>query len=103
MVCHQTYKSKDGKWLFPKDVEKIKGKYYNKINGEEVVSGRIEKMSKSKKNVVDPLSIVEKYGSDTAVSEPYFSTIDNGSTTFFFDLLIFSILPDTTSSPFILL
>ena len=66
MVCHQTYKSKDGKWLFPKDVEKIKGKYYNKINGEEVVAGRIEKMSKSKKNVVDPLSIVEKYGSDTA-------------------------------------
>ncbi len=66
MVCHQTYKSKNGKWLFPHDVEKIKGKYYSKINGEEVVTGRIEKMSKSKKNVVDPLSIVEKYGSDTA-------------------------------------
>ena len=66
MVCHRTYRSKDGKWLFPKDIEKIKGKYYRKINGEEVIPGRIEKMSKSRKNVVDPLSIVKKYGSDTA-------------------------------------
>ena len=66
MVCHQTYKTKEGKWLFPQDVKKIKNKYYSKINGEEVVTGRIEKMSKSKKNVVDPLSIVKKYGSDTA-------------------------------------
>ena len=66
MVCHQTYKSKDGKWLFPHDVIKRNYKFYQKTNNQEVFPGRIEKMSKSKKNVVDPLSIVKKYGSDTA-------------------------------------
>ncbi len=66
MVCHQTYKSKEGKWLFPHDVIKKNGKFYHKTNNQEVFAGRIEKMSKSKKNVVDPLSIVKKYGSDTA-------------------------------------
>ncbi len=66
MVCHQTFKTDDGKWVFPHNVEKKNNKLYHTINGSEVFSGRIEKMSKSKKNVVDPLSIVKKYGSDTA-------------------------------------
>ncbi len=66
MVCHQTYKSRDGEWLFPHDVIKKNNKFYHKTNNQEVFPGRIEKMSKSKKNVVDPLSIVKKYGSDTA-------------------------------------
>ena len=66
MVCHRTYKSKDGEWLFPHDVIKKNNKFYHKSNNQEVFPGRIEKMSKSKKNVVDPLSIVKKYGSDTA-------------------------------------
>ena len=66
MVCHQTYKSKDGEWLFPHDVIKRNNKFYHKTDNQEVFPGRIEKMSKSKKNVVDPLSIVKKYGSDTA-------------------------------------
>ncbi len=66
MVCHQTFKTKDGSWLFPKDIVKKNNKYFLKNTNEEVFSGRIEKMSKSKKNVVDPLTIVKKYGSDTA-------------------------------------
>ena len=66
MVCHQTFKSGDGKWVFPHEVEKKNNKFYHKVNGSEVFPGRIEKMSKSKRNVVDPLSIVKKYGSDTA-------------------------------------
>ena len=66
MVCHQTFKSKDGNWLFPKDIVKKNNKFFLKKTNEEVYSGRIEKMSKSKKNVVDPLTIVKKYGSDTA-------------------------------------
>ena len=35
-------------------------------NGQKVVSGKIEKMSKSKKNVVDPNDIIDSYGADTA-------------------------------------
>ena len=66
MVCHQTFKSKDGDWLFPTDIVKKNNRYFHKKTNEEVYSGRIEKMSKSKKNVVDPLTIVKKYGSDTA-------------------------------------
>ena len=66
MVCHQTFKTDDGKWVFPHNVEKKDNKLYHTINGSEVFPGRIEKMSKSKKNVVDPLSIVKTYGSDTA-------------------------------------
>ncbi len=59
MVCHQTYKDKEsGKWLFPSEaLEKP---------ADKIVIGRSEKMSKSKKNTVEPLRIVESYGADTA-------------------------------------
>jgi len=66
MVCLETYKDKNGAWLFPEEVEKIDGKFIHKETGEPVTIGRSEKMSKSKKNVVDPLTIIEKYGADTA-------------------------------------
>jgi len=59
MVCHQTYKDKaSGKWLYPSEADAKPA--------EEVVIGRSEKMSKSKKNTVDPSHIVESYGADTA-------------------------------------
>lgn len=67
MVCHHTFKSKEGKWLFPTEVIKREdGKFYHQKTGEEVVFGRSEKMSKSKKNVVEPIHIVEAYGADVA-------------------------------------
>jgi leucyl-tRNA synthetase len=66
MVCHETYKSKGGSWLFPSDVKKDGDKYVHAETGEEIVLGRTEKMSKSKNNVVDPASIIEKFGADTA-------------------------------------
>jgi leucyl-tRNA synthetase len=59
MVCHQTFKDKaTGKWIFPSDAAARPA--------DEVIFGRSEKMSKSKKNVVDPSHIVESYGADTA-------------------------------------
>jgi len=59
MVCHQTFKDKaTGKWIFPNDAAAR--------SADEVILGRSEKMSKSKKNVVDPSHIVESYGADTA-------------------------------------
>ena len=65
MVTHITYKNINGDWLEPKDVEMVKGVLKDN-NGQEVITGKIEKMSKSKKNVVDPNDIISSYGADTA-------------------------------------
>jgi len=66
MVCHQTFKDQNSKWLFPNDVMKEGNDWITIAGGHPVVAGRIEKMSKSKKNVVDPEQIIESYGADTA-------------------------------------
>ena len=65
MVTHQTFKNTNGEWIEPNEVQIINGKHYD-INKNEVFVGKIEKMSKSKKNVVDPNDIIELYGADTA-------------------------------------
>ena len=69
MVVHETYKGKDG-WVTPADVrlEESDGNRRATLiaTGEEVEIGSIEKMSKSKKNVVDPDDIIASYGADTA-------------------------------------
>jgi leucyl-tRNA synthetase len=67
MICHETYKDADGHWLLPTDVEKGPDGSAIEINGgRPVVLGRSEKMSKSKKNVVDPAGIIATFGADTA-------------------------------------
>lgn len=66
MVCHVTYKDQDDNWLYPEEVEKKDSGFVHKKTGQKVKVGRIEKMSKSKCNVVDPAPIIEKYGADTA-------------------------------------
>jgi leucyl-tRNA synthetase len=66
MVCHQTYQSEDGDWLFPEEVESAAAGEFVDHDGQPVVVGRTEKMSKSKKNVVGLDAIVETYGADTA-------------------------------------
>ena len=66
MVCHQTFKDGAGKWLFPAQVTLEGGQARHAETGKPVVAGRSEKMSKSKKNVVDPEAIIEAYGADTA-------------------------------------
>jgi leucyl-tRNA synthetase len=66
MVCHETYRDEKGEWLFPSEVRKEGGKTVAIADGRPVSVGRSEKMSKSKKNVVDPTHIIEAYGADTA-------------------------------------
>ena len=67
MVCHETYRDGDGKWLFPEQVEKTaEGAARLVESGAPVTVGRAEKMSKSKRNVVDPEAIISTYGADTA-------------------------------------
>ena len=66
MVCHETYRDSSG-WLLPEQVSKTEdGCFLNIETNEVVTAGRTEKMSKSKKNVVDPETIIKTYGADTA-------------------------------------
>ncbi len=66
MVTHATYKDSKGKWLLPEEVILEGGKARRADNGEPVHVGPIEKMSKSKKNVVSPEAIAGTYGADAA-------------------------------------
>ncbi|MBB4211198.1 leucyl-tRNA synthetase [Rhodothalassium salexigens DSM 2132] len=67
MVNHLTYRDSDGGWVFPHLVRKRDdGNLIRSDTGASVAEGRVEKMSKSKKNVVDPDDIIEQYGADTA-------------------------------------
>ena len=66
MVCHQTFQDQNGKWLFPTDVERDGDDWVMRSDKSAITAGRIEKMSKSKRNVVDPEIIIDTYGADTA-------------------------------------
>jgi leucyl-tRNA synthetase len=67
MVTHETYKSPDGRWLAPEEVDKTDdGSIVERATGAAVELGRIEKMSKSKKNAIDSDIIVNAYGADAA-------------------------------------
>lgn len=67
MVGHETYQDGDGKWLFPTEVEKNDDGSFTRISdGSAVTLGPSIKMSKSKKNVVDPQDIMDTYGADAA-------------------------------------
>jgi leucyl-tRNA synthetase len=66
MVCHETYQSETGEWLFPEEVETADNGRLVDAAGRPVTAGRHEKMSKSKRNVVGLDAIVDTYGADTA-------------------------------------
>ena len=63
MVCHPTFKTENNKWVFPKEVLQEKDNFFLQ-NGEKVIKGESQAMSKSKKNIVDPDEIISIYGSD---------------------------------------
>ncbi|KCZ54364.1 leucyl-tRNA synthetase [Hyphomonas beringensis] len=66
MVTHETYKSAAGKWLQPSEVEKDGDSWIEIETGAIATPGPIEKMSKSKKNTVDPDAIIAQFGADVA-------------------------------------
>lgn len=67
MITHETYKDDNGKWLYPADIARGHNGEWTKVSdGSPVTVGRVEKMSKSKKNTVDPVEILESYGADAA-------------------------------------
>ncbi len=69
MVVHETYKDAAGQWLSPAEIRVTEDGGARKAflpSGDEVEIGPIEKMSKSKKNTVDPTDIIQTYGADTA-------------------------------------
>ncbi|HVL72653.1 MAG TPA: leucine--tRNA ligase, partial [Beijerinckiaceae bacterium] len=70
MVVHETYRSADGAWVQPNEVriESDGGtrRAVHVATGAPIEIGSIEKMSKSKKNTVDPDDIIASYGADTA-------------------------------------
>ena len=63
MVCHPTYKTVKGDWVFPKEVIEKNESYFLE-NNEKVIKGDSQAMSKSKKNIIDPDDIIKIYGAD---------------------------------------
>ena len=66
MVCHETYQTVNGDWIEPRLVTIKDNEVFHKDTGEPLKRGPSEKMSKSKKNVIDPSIIIEEFGADTA-------------------------------------
>ena len=65
MVCHETYKDQNGKWINPEEIKKDGNNNFIKIkDGSKIIVGPSESMSKSKKNVIDPEKMINSYGAD---------------------------------------
>jgi len=65
MVCHETYKDINNKWIAPNEIEKDKsGNIIHKNKKTKIIVGPSEAMSKSKKNIIDPESMIKIYGAD---------------------------------------
>ncbi|MBW8270958.1 leucine--tRNA ligase [Caldovatus aquaticus] len=71
MVTHESYRAEDGRWLYPDEVEITVApdgtrRAVEKATRRPVTIGRVEAMSKSRRNTVDPGAIIDRYGADTA-------------------------------------
>lgn len=64
MITHKTYKTKQNEWVMPKDVAIIDKNFLHIKTKEKLIEGPSEKMSKSKKNVIEPDEILKNFGID---------------------------------------
>ena len=64
MITHKTYKTSNNEWVMPKEVLINNGKLIREKTKESLIEGPCEKMSKSKKNVIEPNEILDSYGID---------------------------------------
>ena len=65
MICYRTFQDSKNNWLNSDEIENRKGTWFVKNKSEVVKIGRIEKMSKSKKNTVSPMKMIKSYGADS--------------------------------------
>ena len=66
MVTHESFRAADGRWLYPDEVDLVQGGAIDRITHQPVTVGRVEKMSKSRRNTVAPGAIIARFGADTA-------------------------------------
>lgn len=67
MIGHATFKNAQGEWVYPADVAKDDAGNWSMLDGSgPATMGRSEKMSKSKKNTIDPRAMIDAYGADSA-------------------------------------
>ena len=66
MVTHESFRSEDGRWLYPTEVREENGNWVEIDTGKPAIRGPVEKMSKNKRNTVDPDEIIASFGADVA-------------------------------------
>ena len=66
MITHKTYQTPNKEWVMPADVALVDGKLIHRTTKDPITEGPSEKMSKSKKNVVEPNEILENFGIDAS-------------------------------------
>ncbi len=64
MITHKTYKTAKNEWVIPKEIISKDGELFREKTRERIEEGPSEKMSKSKKNVIEPDEILDSYGID---------------------------------------
>ena len=64
MITHKTYQTHDKKWVMPADIALVEGHLIHQKTKEPLIEGPSEKMSKSKKNVIEPNEILDNFGID---------------------------------------
>ena len=64
MITHKTYQTHNKEWVMPADVALVNDKFVHRTTKEPIIEGPSEKMSKSKKNVIEPNEILDNFGID---------------------------------------
>ena len=64
MITHKTYRTNNNEWVMPADIALVNGNLIHQKTKEKIIEGPSEKMSKSKKNVIEPNEILDSFGID---------------------------------------